>query len=267
MPRRGYHRASAPTPIWHSRATLAAVATGAAVAAGHTVYPWERPVDSTRVTQLAIGALIQSTSVPANPRKPIRKNDAARPAPELATRDDDADVADIQSLTKAVRLGEQLAHNTQKIQAALADGAPAASLFGDEEFVRPCEGVFTSGFSARWGTFHYGIDLANKIGTPIYAVTDGTVIESGPASGFGMWIRILHPGGWTSVYGHINRSFVHAGQRVRAGQQIAEMGNRGESTGPHLHLEIWNPSGIKINPLPWLAARGIRIAGSDADPS
>jgi murein DD-endopeptidase MepM/ murein hydrolase activator NlpD len=164
-------------------------------------------------------------------------------------------------------VGEQLAANALRIKSALADGAPQATIFNGQEFVKPTNGIFTSGFGGRWGTTHYGIDLANKIGTPIYAVTDGTVISSGPASGFGLWVRILHPGGWISVYGHINRSLVHIGEKVNAGEQIAEMGNRGQSTGPHLHFEIWDPSGKKLNPLPWLAARGIRVTGHGAGPA
>jgi murein DD-endopeptidase MepM/ murein hydrolase activator NlpD len=186
----------------------------------------------------------------------------SRETPELSAMDDDTDVADVESLTKAVKVGEQLAKNALRIRSALAGGAPQASIFNGQEFVKPTTGVFTSGFGGRWGVTHYGIDLANKIGTPIYAVTDGTIISSGPASGFGLWVRILHPGGWISVYGHINRSLVHLGQKVKAGQQIAEMGNRGQSTGPHLHFEIWDPSGKKLNPLPWLAARGIRVTGN-----
>jgi murein DD-endopeptidase MepM/ murein hydrolase activator NlpD len=74
-----------------------------------------------------------------------------------------------------------------------------------------------------------------------------------------MWVRILHAGGWTSVYGHVNRALVREGQYVRAGDKIAEMGSRGNSTGPHLHLEIWDLDGNKINPSPWLARRGVRI--------
>jgi murein DD-endopeptidase MepM/ murein hydrolase activator NlpD len=126
-------------------------------------------------------------------------------------------------------------------------------------FVRPAEGTFTSGFGGRWGAMHYGIDIANSIGTPIRAAEDGVVIESGPASGFGLWVRIRGDDGYITVYGHINRSLVHEGEKVKAGDEIAEMGNRGNSTGPHLHFEVWTPSGQKINPLPWLNARGVSV--------
>lgn len=126
-------------------------------------------------------------------------------------------------------------------------------------FVRPAEGVLTSGFGARWGTTHWGIDIANSIGTPIVVAADGVVAEAGPASGFGMWVRILHADGSTTVYGHINRALVEEGERVRAGEEIAEMGNRGHSTGPHLHFEVWNADGQKINPLTWLRKHGIDL--------
>jgi murein DD-endopeptidase MepM/ murein hydrolase activator NlpD len=59
------------------------------------------------------------------------------------------------------------------------------------------------------------------------------------------------------VYGHVNRTFVKEGEKVEAGEEIAEIGNRGYSTGPHLHLEIWSSDGTKINPLTWLRKRGI----------
>jgi len=245
------------------------VATGATVAAAHSLPTWVPDVESHDVTPLASGALIQSTSPEHHSSKTqavLLKNIPARETPELAAMDNDTDVADVASLTKAVSFGEELADGADSLRSALAAGAPAAALFSGHTFVKPTNGIFTSGFGARWGVTHYGIDLANKIGTPIYAVTDGTVVESGPASGFGLWVRIKHAGGFTSVYGHINRSLVHAGQQVRAGQEIAEMGNRGNSTGPHLHFEIWDATGRKINPLPWLATRGIRVTGITADP-
>ncbi len=126
----------------------------------------------------------------------------------------------------------------------------------------PAAGTFTSGFGPRWGTNHNGIDIANAIGTPILAVTNGTVIESGPASGFGLWVRVQQDDGTIGVYGHVDQLLVAAGQPVRAGDQIATMGNRGQSTGPHLHFEVWQANGAKIDPAPWLAARGIPIPGS-----
>jgi murein DD-endopeptidase MepM/ murein hydrolase activator NlpD len=127
------------------------------------------------------------------------------------------------------------------------------------KFVRPAAGEFTSGYGGRWGTMHLGIDIAGPIGTPIYSVADGVVIEAGPASGFGLWVRVQHADGYISVYGHVDSFNVREGQQVKAGEQIARMGNRGFSTGPHLHCEIWNPAGQKINPLPWFNARGVTI--------
>ncbi|MFD6064200.1 MULTISPECIES: M23 family metallopeptidase [Rhodococcus] len=123
----------------------------------------------------------------------------------------------------------------------------------------PADGTFTSGFGPRWGTNHNGIDIANSIGTPIKAVTNGTVIETGPASGFGLWVRIQQDDGTTGVYGHIDTSLVSVGQQVRAGDQIATMGNRGQSTGPHLHYEVWAVNGTKMDPAGWFQSRGVPV--------
>jgi murein DD-endopeptidase MepM/ murein hydrolase activator NlpD len=125
--------------------------------------------------------------------------------------------------------------------------------------VRPAQGTFTSGFGARWGTSHNGVDIANAIGTPIVAVMDGTVVEAGPASGFGLWVRVQHEDGTITVYGHMNTIDVPQGAKVKAGQQIATIGNRGQSTGPHLHFEVWVGGSQKINPVGWLAARGVSL--------
>jgi murein DD-endopeptidase MepM/ murein hydrolase activator NlpD len=160
----------------------------------------------------------------------------------------------------AARHAASLAKARKVADAAAAREAAARA----PKFVLPAQGRFTSGFGARWGTSHKGVDIANAIGTPIVSVADGTVIESGPASGFGMWVRVQLADGTINVYGHVNRSYVTEGQKVRAGEQIAEIGNRGESTGPHLHFEVWTPGGTKINPLPWLASRGISL-GAEKD--
>lgn len=133
---------------------------------------------------------------------------------------------------------------------------PGAVPPGPGGFVLPAPGTFTSGFGSRWGTFHRGIDIAGPIGSPIYAVADGTVIDAGPAQGFGLWVRIRHNDGTISVYGHMYDFFVSVGERVPAGMQIARMGNRGDSTGPHLHFEIVM-DGRHVDPQRWLALHGL----------
>jgi murein DD-endopeptidase MepM/ murein hydrolase activator NlpD len=129
-------------------------------------------------------------------------------------------------------------------------------------FTAPAFGTFSSGFGYRWGSLHAGADIAGAYGSPIVAVADGTVVEAGPASGFGQWIRIRHEDGTISVYGHISAIYVHAGQKVLAGDRIAAMGNLGFSTGTHLHLEIWRNGKDKVDPVRWLAARGVKFDGT-----
>ena len=124
-------------------------------------------------------------------------------------------------------------------------------------YVLPTTGVYTSGFGQRWGAAHQGVDLANAVGTPVVAVADGVVIDAGPAAGFGQWVRLRHADGTITVYGHVESFLVARGQSVLAGQLIATMGNRGQSTGPHLHFEVVPPGGAHVDPVAWFAARSI----------
>ncbi|MDJ0410809.1 peptidoglycan DD-metalloendopeptidase family protein [Rhodococcoides fascians] len=130
--------------------------------------------------------------------------------------------------------------------------------------VQPVAGVLTSNFGSRWGTQHSGLDIAAPIGTPIYAAADGTVSDAGPASGFGLWVKVLHDDGTETIYGHVNDFSVQPGQRVTAGEQIATVGNRGQSTGPHLHFEVHDPAGVKVDPAQWLSTRGVAVTWSDS---
>ncbi len=134
---------------------------------------------------------------------------------------------------------------------------------GSAAWVNPVPSArYTSCFCERWGTLHAGIDLAAPLGTPIGAVGDGVVLKAGPATGFGLAIYIQHENGDVTVYGHMYVMDVKTGDIVQAGQQIAEVGSNGFSTGPHLHLEVHvgGIEGQKIDPIPWLAARGVSIA-------
>jgi murein DD-endopeptidase MepM/ murein hydrolase activator NlpD len=146
----------------------------------------------------------------------------------------------------------------------LANGAAFAAERAEREarqmrplFVMPTQGVWTSGFGYRWGVLHGGIDIANSIGTPIVAVSDGVVIDVGPTAGYGAWVKLQHADGTVTLYGHVNTWLVSKGERVMAGDQIATIGNRGNSTGPHCHFEVLLNGTNRIDPVPWLAQRGL----------
>lgn len=258
----GAHRFPAPPAASVcGRATVAAVAAGAVVAAGQTLVS---PLVAQDAGPKVVGALAPVAEVTATDPDTTTTfavnaigGDQLLADPLASNQLDPASEVDVQNLAKAVDIGQELARQTSIIDAALAEGASEAHLFGDTAFVRPALGRLTSGFGARWGTSHNGIDIAAPIGTPIYALTDAVVEKAGTATGFGLWVVLRHTDGAKSVYGHVNRMFVKSGQRVRAGEEIAEVGNRGYSTGPHLHLEIWDADGTKINPTPWLRKHGI----------
>lgn len=125
------------------------------------------------------------------------------------------------------------------------------------QFAMPTRGVWTSGFGYRWGVLHGGIDIANSIGTPILAAADGVVIDVGPTAGYGALVKLRHSDGTVTLYGHINTWSVSLGERVMAGDQIATMGNRGNSTGPHLHFEVMLNGTDRVDPAGWLSKRGL----------
>ena len=125
----------------------------------------------------------------------------------------------------------------------------------------PVKGVaFTSSFGIRSDPFrgtramHAGIDLAGPVGTPIYATADGIVGRSEYNSGgYGNLVEINHGRGIQTRYGHLSRSMVSAGQRVKRGEVIGLMGSTGRSTGSHLHYEV-RIDGKAVNPVPFMQA-------------
>ncbi|MCT7955623.1 peptidoglycan DD-metalloendopeptidase family protein [Laspinema palackyanum] len=120
-------------------------------------------------------------------------------------------------------------------------------------YMWPARGVFTSGFGMRWGRMHKGIDIAGPIGTPIMAAGTGIVTFAGwNSGGYGNLVEIEHPDGSLTRYAHNHRILVSAGQSVIQGQLIAEMGSTGNSTGPHLHFELYPPGTDAADPLAYL---------------
>lgn len=120
---------------------------------------------------------------------------------------------------------------------------------GGEIWQAPLQGTITSAFaSGRGESRHHGLDIAAKTGSAILAGHGGTVTEAGWKNDiYGYAVVIDHGNGWQTLYAHCSRVLVSAGQSVQQGQKIALVGSTGNSTGPHLHLEI-SKDGVYLNP-------------------
>ena len=119
---------------------------------------------------------------------------------------------------------------------------------------RPISGTISSRFGSRSSvrsSIHTGLDIAARLGTPIKAAAGGTVVHAGWKGSLGKLIVISHGNGVQTYYAHCNSIGVSAGQKVSQGEVIGKVGSTGNSTGPHLHLEI-RVNGVAYNPQNWL---------------
>jgi murein DD-endopeptidase MepM/ murein hydrolase activator NlpD len=116
----------------------------------------------------------------------------------------------------------------------------------------------TSLYGPRWGTMHWGVDMAAPYGTPYYAAHAGTVVLAKYDGGYGNAVRVDCGNGIEMVYGHSSRLLVAAGQRVQAGQVLGLIGSTGDSTGNHLHFEV-NINGQHLNPMDFLLSHGVDV--------
>ena len=118
----------------------------------------------------------------------------------------------------------------------------------------PVQGRITSRFAAienvRSGA-HTGLDIAAPNGTPILAVTDGVVTHASPMGTYGNLVIVSHGNGVETYYAHCSKILVSVGQQVSSGDKIALVGSTGNSTGPHLHLEV-RINGQPVNPQKYL---------------
>ena len=126
-----------------------------------------------------------------------------------------------------------------------------------DSYIWPTKGVFTSGFGWRWGRMHQGIDIANKVGTPVFAAKDGIVTYAGWRGAYGYLVEIAHGGGSTTRYAHNSQILVRSGQFIPQGATISKMGSTGRSTGPHLHFEIRKKGGLAMNPVTLLPSNKV----------
>ena len=157
-------------------------------------------------------------------------------------------ISEIQAEIK--RLQEE---NEKKQQAANGGNA---TTFTDGRFIRPTGSGYyiSSGYGARWGSTHTGIDITagGCYGDNIYAAASGTVITASYHWSYGNYVVIDHGGGYSTLYAHASSLLVSAGQQVSQGDVIARIGSTGQSTGPHLHFEV-RINGNTQNPLNWVS--------------
>ena len=126
------------------------------------------------------------------------------------------------------------------------------------QYVSSGYGMRTDPFHGR-KAFHGGIDIAAASGTPVIASAEGTVRAVTHSKGLGNYVVVSHRDGTESYYGHLSRHSVRAGQHVRQGQQVGELGSTGRSTGPHLDYRI-KKNGETFNPMTVLNAPNNRVA-------
>jgi murein DD-endopeptidase MepM/ murein hydrolase activator NlpD len=128
-----------------------------------------------------------------------------------------------------------------------------------QSWVQPVSGMhYTSGFGYRWGRLHAGSDFSVPMGTPVRAMSSGTVTAVSYNATSGNRVEIEYWDGTVSVFGHLSQIQTTVGDRVTAGDIVGLSGNTGHSTGPHLHLEIHPEGGSAVDPAPWLHAHGLQ---------
>lgn len=115
----------------------------------------------------------------------------------------------------------------------------------------PIQGTITSRFGGRSRGLHTGLDVATSLGTPVKAAASGVVAYAGYKGSYGYLVVIDHGGGIETYYAHCSKLYVNAGDSVSQGQVISAVGSTGNSTGPHLHIEV-RVNGVAKNPQNYL---------------
>ncbi|GAB2776486.1 peptidase M23 [Terrabacter sp. 28] len=196
----------------------------------------------------------------------------ARSSRDMARDAKDLIVDATASASKAASSAQAAAEKTAAAKAAAAKAKAEAAAKAKREaaeralarahrWVSPLSGyTLTSGFGWRWGKMHPAQDLACPVGTPVHALSSGTVIFAGWSNeGYGNFVKIRYWDGTVSWMAHNSRLLVSVGEEVSPGQKVAYSGSTGNSTGPHVHLEIHPDDGAAVAPRTWLANHGVNL--------
>ena len=201
---------------------------------------------------VATPALANSAAANVDVTAPLRAAQSAKP-----TQGGDEDFRKLFNGWKSMDNGQLVIAPATKVAAA-----PSAATYRPTAVSIPSRmpvngAALTSGFGMRWHPViggrhqHKGVDLAEPVGSPVYATADGMVSRADWFSSYGLFISLEHGGNIQTRYGHLSRLNVAAGQAVHKGDLIGYVGTTGRSTGPHLHYEV-RIAGVAVNPVPYL---------------
>jgi len=208
-----------------------------------------RSTDRTASTASAAASLSGAAQSAAQGAATVARAEAERLAAEQAAAAEAARVA-----------AEQAAAAEAARQQAAAAAAAAEAERLANSWVVPTSGYHLTGrfgsAGSRWSSTHTGLDFATASGTPALAIHKGTVTSVGWGGAYGNRIIVTHPDGTQSWYCHLSAFSVKAGASVATGQQVGRVGTTGNSTGPHLHLEVRPGGGSPVDPRAFLANRG-----------
>jgi murein DD-endopeptidase MepM/ murein hydrolase activator NlpD len=233
--------------------------------------PWSTSFQVSTAVVIALPAILSSVQMPSaklNPVLPAPDNGVTQTTTTVASTT--ATVAtvpapNVQAAPTVVTVPEPsyvLDTKTNEVRKQILAAAPAStptlpSQLKAPKYQWPAEGAFTSGYGWRWGRMHRGVDIAGPVGTPVLAAADGKVITARwDSTGFGYMVEIEHPDKSVTLYGHNDRLLIKQGAQVKQGQQIAEMGSTGNSTGPHVHFQVHPKGKDAVDPIFFLAKQG-----------
>lgn len=211
------------------------------------------PVAIVALALVGAGAIVQQPSLTASDHSGASVI-AGQDEPEVAVSSDtDALLTQVQvGIAQASAQARAQAQERAERRAAARRAARMAKV------VWPGSGPLSARFGERgwrWdGGWHKGLDIRMRTGSSVRSIRYGTVVDTGWESGYGYMVTISHPGGYVSRYAHLSSITTRVGKRVDAGDVIGRSGNTGNSTGPHLHLEVLR-NGDYIDPLRYLQRR------------
>lgn len=183
--------------------------------------------------------------LPVRESRPIASRSLSRPARHLVSRGETLwSIARQYALDVETVIGANPHLNARRLPVGAAVILPpGSSIRRSAAWQWPLRGRITSRFGPRNGRMHKGLDIAAPAGSSVRAAAAGRVIFAGWCGGFGLLVVLAHPNGWRTYYAHNARLTVSPGQRVSAGEKLADVGATGHATGIHLHFEVVTTKG------------------------